>query len=773
MATAYQGSDLSLRTPKAWNGPREVTTLPELPMEAPEWLARALSEAATQGPEIWVDNTVLKCCNQAYEIAVAHRAPEVRLEHLVHAMTLVPAAVAILQSEGISDATLRRESGVIIAHDLPSVSSNGPITPKTSDEMEEVLRFAADAAYQHRSPVTVDDILQTLFDMKRDIPTRNLLSRHRDDWTIREAVDTPARRYSKTSWSQTTEAPTVTDTFQNSRLNELEREVAELRTLLAQTAGVSEPETTTSKTTATSHQTNGSSSYTETTEVVSQILQVEASLDRKFRELARTWNVLGDRLQTVEDILVESEHKSTTQVVSRAEWERLVNRLERLTKLEQFSSSFESIELLPERLEKLEVCVARIDRFDELVDKLEQLQAFVTKLEWMEKVLIKLERFESFDVVERRLKDVETTFTRVLSRIDTFESRVDRVMSEFDLKPINECLTRIEAYCSGEGPRQTIDLDRVHERFDRIERSVQTHSSGVIDLTPIDERMKDVRSQIVDQSLVFQSIGDRIDTFESNVDATRTQLTQLTTQLASDLRSVSAKLEAQQHSHNRMCTLIEERLNGLTAGGGMGTIDTGLITSSVETQLTSTLSEIKTLISQDRDEQRDQFQYLVSGFDRIANEYRQDLTEVHEALIKLNSNQQTLAESMDTWRKDMVAYFERLTTRVESVEEKVGEPVSAIEGLRRRFDEFFTSTTRYETHSYTNQGTYTAPEQYRDSFAYWLFGTENWWSDGWRTAEERAEIRRREQFERTGEVDGTTTAAFTPFQDPTQRRLHG
>ncbi|MEO1266363.1 MAG: Clp protease N-terminal domain-containing protein, partial [Pseudomonadota bacterium] len=217
-----------------------------VPVNGPGWLGHALGEAESHGQQIWVDSTVLKCCNQAYELAVAHRAPEVRLEHLVHAMTLVPTAVEILRSEGVSDATLRRESGIIIAHDIPSVSANGKFAPETSEEMEDTLRHAAGRAYQMRSPVTIDDILQTLFDMTRDIPTRNLISRHRADWTIRdpgeprrfhEAPRDRIRMPQRASVSEAPETmlepPSRTDTAQNTRIDELERTVGHLTDLLA------------------------------------------------------------------------------------------------------------------------------------------------------------------------------------------------------------------------------------------------------------------------------------------------------------------------------------------------------------------------------------------------------------------------------------------------------------------------------------------------------------------------------------------------------------
>ena len=83
MILAYRGNDLELKTPRGRTpSRREVLEPTEItPPPGPEWLSTALEEAEADGEEVWVDATVLKCCNQAFELAMAHRSPEVRLEH--------------------------------------------------------------------------------------------------------------------------------------------------------------------------------------------------------------------------------------------------------------------------------------------------------------------------------------------------------------------------------------------------------------------------------------------------------------------------------------------------------------------------------------------------------------------------------------------------------------------------------------------------------------------------------------------------------------------
>ena len=79
--------------------------------------ARPSSQRAS-GP-IWVDDTLLACANQAFDIALAYRSAEVRLEHLVLAMTRVEPAAAALEARGVRVVSLRRDSAVTIAGELP------------------------------------------------------------------------------------------------------------------------------------------------------------------------------------------------------------------------------------------------------------------------------------------------------------------------------------------------------------------------------------------------------------------------------------------------------------------------------------------------------------------------------------------------------------------------------------------------------------------------------------------------------------------------------
>lgn len=166
---AYRGGDLDLRTPRTWS-----TSIPE-PAPAPVYEPRA-SGSFAPGP-IWVDEVVLACVNHAYDVALAHRAAEVRLEHLLHALTRIDTAAESLEIRGVRVSALRRESATAIASELPVGLAAGESGPRHSEELEHVLRAASLIAARRNAPASVDDLLHLMLDVEPDLPGLGLLAR--------------------------------------------------------------------------------------------------------------------------------------------------------------------------------------------------------------------------------------------------------------------------------------------------------------------------------------------------------------------------------------------------------------------------------------------------------------------------------------------------------------------------------------------------------------------------------------------------------------------
>src|SRR5262245_53212993 len=103
----YRGDDLDLRTPQATPGDFAIHE----PVEPFVVASRPRPAAgASRSAPIWVDATLLDCCNHAYDVASAHRAAEVRLEHLIYALTRIDEAAHTLEVRGVRVANLRREA---------------------------------------------------------------------------------------------------------------------------------------------------------------------------------------------------------------------------------------------------------------------------------------------------------------------------------------------------------------------------------------------------------------------------------------------------------------------------------------------------------------------------------------------------------------------------------------------------------------------------------------------------------------------------------------
>lgn len=169
---AYKGTDLNLRSGRPWPG-RE----PGIDESGANGGAWSHPTRGAQEP-IHVDEQVEACCNSAYDAAQFHNAAEVRLDHLLHAMTRVKASAELMEQLSIRTGQVRQETAVAIASVAPSHAEGGP---RTSMEMEEILRRAAAFAGERKAPATVADLLRAVLGLGRKAPTTALLMRAATD----------------------------------------------------------------------------------------------------------------------------------------------------------------------------------------------------------------------------------------------------------------------------------------------------------------------------------------------------------------------------------------------------------------------------------------------------------------------------------------------------------------------------------------------------------------------------------------------------------------
>ncbi|MET0639505.1 MAG: Clp protease, partial [Hyphomicrobium sp.] len=97
--------------------------------------------------------------------------------------------------------------------------------------------------------------------------------------------------------------------------------------------------------------------------------------------------------------------------------------------------------------------------------------------------------------------------------------------------------------------------------------------------------------------------------------------------------------------------------------------------------------------------------------------YTQDLTEVHEALLKVNGNQHTLAGSMDQWRSESATDVATIMNRLAAIDRDTALPAETLSALNDHMD----AMNRFIIERYHR----------RHRFMYWLFGTDDWMSASW------------------------------------------
>jgi hypothetical protein len=98
--------------------------------------------------------------------------------------------------------------------------------------------------------------------------------------------------------------------------------------------------------------------------------------------------------------------------------------------------------------------------------------------------------------------------------------------------------------------------------------------------------------------------------------------------------------------------------------------------------------------------------------------YSEELGEVHEALMKLNVNQHTLAGSLEQWRSNEAGEIHLLNARIGAVQE---DGIKRLHVLERLSQDMAAMTRVAEVDA----------QEPRRGFAYWLFGTDDWIKASW------------------------------------------
>lgn len=634
---AYRGEDLDLRTPQTWSSEGHGG------QDAFGNGTRGRSGAYQRSP-IFVDDVVLGCCNHAFDVASAHRAMDVRIEHLLHAMTRVDAATGALEARGFRVAGLRRESATIIASEIPIGLGSGQTRPRRSDDLETVLRSASTIAGRRGGPANVDDVIDALLEMPNDIPGIGLLARHggrsaRDRQTFREALPLPPL-------SRTGAATDLGDW--------------------------------------------GRKSYAAES---SRILRAE---------------IRGGESRGAEWSRDHGREVATTDSVQNARIEQLESAVRALTA--ELSNERTGVTTLVQDLQR-NLVSDRDDTIGRLVDRIASLEQVLASQ------VSDLSR--PWAILSERLQSLEQAL------VDTRHARA------IDLTPVQDRLAGIE---------RTV-RDTVADRLNGIERGVELLSSKPSDFDTIASRLDIIEEAVLsdDGSKVGNALVERFRELEQSLTAQRAALQHSTSGLATDVKSLASALTAQSGSVDRVQSQVAERLQVLSAGferqrgdilaginerfGGLATaIDGRLqqVARPLSEQVNALDGRIQAALAPTLDRLGKLEALLATSIERtmeLQTQHTTELKEVHEALLKLNTNQHTLAGSIDQWRLDGVGDVSVIANRLEVIERNSAQPAELLAQLTTNVDNIGRATVeRYHR---------------RNRFWYWLFGTDDWLGASW------------------------------------------
>lgn len=613
----YRGEDLDLRTPQTWSaGSADLG---------------ADTRGAVRGASpIWVDDTVLSVSNHAFDVALAHRAGEVRLEHLLHALTRIEISAEALEARGVRVAALRRESATIIASEIPVGLPNGKGSPRRSEEFAEVLRLAAANASRRNAPAGIEDLLYVLFE-RTDLPGLALLARHtvrREPEPLPRYVSEPPRyvpqpkpapepvRYAAEAARPFRDfTATPTDSIQNSRLDALEQMVRAL-----------------------------SSDLSNERQIVSNLLKELSLQTQEHRsDQVRLQSTVADRLGTLEQSL--SQRNST--LIDTGLEQRLADLARTWSGLAERMSNIESA--LEPRLNDLSrTWSGTADRLDGLLTQ---------RLSAIESGLV------------QRLNEMARSWTGMTDRVHGLERAVrersgeavlpadfhDKLRSAVDLSPIGNRLDIIEEALLSAEPRKGDDaLQQIGDRFHSLENDIR-------------------------QALAASNTGTgRLETLITNIERQRGEtLGAMMQPVVERVSAVVGAAQAQQNASNEVLVSVSDRL------------------AAVERALTA---EIQTAAAKHQ-------------------AYTQDLQEVHEALMKLNQNQHTLAGSIDQWRADAAGDLSVISNRLTNLDRDNERPIETLNALSVHMD----NMNKMMIERYHR----------RNRFWYWLFGTDDWIGASW------------------------------------------
>ena len=293
-----------------------------------------------------------------------------------------------------------------------------------------------------------------------------------------------------------------------------------------------------------------------------------------------------------------------------------------------------------------------------------------------------------------------TTRARSLPALETkIEAHPQVVSGEVDLSSLLHRLEELERHV---GEKLNESVGGLLQRFVAIEQNAQ--------LGDVLGRLGQIEQALLGRDgLGTGDIDARVGDLAEAVSLQQATLDDVRSMVSADVREVNLAINEQSTNLARTSESLSELVRAV---------------ESLRDEERNTVAQVSHLVGGYRAEVEN---FIVQANDNASN-HNSALKEVHDALMKLNANQHTLAGSIDQWRSDGAGDLAVVAARIEGLEEKAGRPMALLENLSASMENMHRLTVeRYHR---------------RNRFWYWLFGTDDWVAASWPSQSQRIEAER-------------------------------
>jgi tetrahydromethanopterin S-methyltransferase subunit G len=709
----YKGEDLDLRVPQA-RASRDYYPSAYEHAGNGRW-SRGPSFGISNGEPLWVDEVLLACCNYAFDVAQANGAAEVGLEHLVNALTRVENAARTLESRGVREGQLRRESAALIASELPASNAGDAISPRRAADFEDVLRHASDVGHRRGSPATVDDVLQVLLHYGRDLPVVQLLRRLTPDWQrlewprLREQppLAEPSPRAVAVQLVANDGVPArvagiedgirlMQSEFAAERklLMDLIRDVQ--RDLVAQRGdGVAFRgdlgQRLESLERSLSHRSDGRNNGL----LADRLARFEETLQGSLAETLRGTRELAQRLGQIETVVADAKTApalppALVERIGALEaavqngmgegariWAGLGQRLTRIETSLGETRDPAGLEAIGERIASLERVIETnlaegARTFGQLGQRLSAFEGNVGGADATELVQALQPRL---DAIERQLDQsgVVTRLERVVGLVESDHREASRIHAD-----LTERLSTIEAYVvdgassgTSSSPADSADLRELTDRLGGLERAVRTgFGDAAAAMGQIVQRLVTVERGVVERPYESDSmliLEDRIGALDSRGQQALTT----TGEIAQRLRTLEARIEERSQLTLAATRDIAERLGAMEQrapleGGAPGTASFLALADTDMARIDAVQAAVTAVAA--RIDQLDERMRSDSVVTEEALRGRdQDFDFIYNEIKEVAQSQATLNSAVSDWRSESQEQFSALANRLEKL----------------------------------------------------------------------------------------------------------